>query len=101
MYGRPASIVPDVAAAEIAAFADASAFDSSLPYTRHYRFRPTDDLGVPAVVAWGTRERLLIGAQPRRARSLLPGARHVRLPGCGHVAMRDDPEAVAELILTT
>jgi pimeloyl-ACP methyl ester carboxylesterase len=48
---------------------------------------------------WGRRDLLLPVWQVRRARRLLPQARFVVLPGCGHMAMSDDPERLAaELI---
>ena len=51
-------------------------------------------------MAWGERDRLLIySRQAPRARRMLPAARHVALPGCGHVPTWDDPEAVARVIL--
>jgi pimeloyl-ACP methyl ester carboxylesterase len=48
---------------------------------------------------WGTRDRLLLPRQAERARAALPRARHVPLPGCGHIPMSDDPEGVAALLL--
>jgi pimeloyl-ACP methyl ester carboxylesterase len=54
----------------------------------------------PTTVAWGDRDRLLIfSRQAPRARRVLPAARHVVLPGCGHVPTWDDPERVARVIL--
>jgi pimeloyl-ACP methyl ester carboxylesterase len=56
----------------------------------------------PTTVAWGDRDRLLIySRQAPRARRVLPAARHVTLPGCGHIPTWDDPEAVARAILAT
>jgi pimeloyl-ACP methyl ester carboxylesterase len=52
-------------------------------------------------VAWGAKDRILPPHQAERARELLPEARHVALPGCGHVPMTDDPDLVADLILQT
>ena len=51
-------------------------------------------------IAWAQRDRLLITSRqaPRAARRL-PAARHVRLAGCGHVPMWDDPEQVARVLL--
>jgi pimeloyl-ACP methyl ester carboxylesterase len=54
----------------------------------------------PATIAWGERDRLLIfSRQAPRARQRLPAARHVVLPGCGHVPMWDDPALVANVLL--
>ena len=65
-----------------------------------YRFGAGDELrGVPVTIAWGTRDALLIPRQARRARRLLPSARHVTLQGCGHVPFHDDPETVAAVLL--
>ncbi|MGW7792940.1 alpha/beta fold hydrolase, partial [Streptomyces tricolor] len=62
--------------------------------------RFTDDLpGLPVTVAWGTRDRLLVRRQGVRAKQLIPHARLVRLPGCGHCPMNDDPALVARVIL--
>lgn len=56
---------------------------------------------VPTMVGWGSRDLLLPRAQIRRLRRALPDAHVVVLPGCGHVAMADDPALAAELILGT
>jgi pimeloyl-ACP methyl ester carboxylesterase len=54
---------------------------------------------VPVTIAWGTRDALLPPTQARRARRLLPRARHLWLRGCGHVPMSDDPVQVAGVLL--
>ena len=56
------------------------------------------EIRVPVTIGWGTRDGLLLPTQARRARRLLPGARHVWLRGCGHVPMSDDPDQVARLL---
>jgi pimeloyl-ACP methyl ester carboxylesterase len=56
---------------------------------------------VPVTIGWGSQDRILLPRQARRARERLPHARHVPLPGCGHVPMSDDPDLVAQLILET
>lgn len=66
---------------------------------REYAF--TGSPNVPVTVAWGSRDRILPVVQAQRARQALPAARHVSLPGCGHVPMSDDPELVARVILET
>ena len=54
----------------------------------------------PTTIAWGDRDRLLLFArQSARARRLLPEARHVVLPRCGHVPTWDDPERIAGVLL--
>ena len=57
---------------------------------------------VPVTVAWGVFDLLLPYAiHGRRARRILPGARHVRLDAAGHIPMFDQPERCAELLLDT
>jgi pimeloyl-ACP methyl ester carboxylesterase len=59
----------------------------------------TERLDVPVTIAWGTRDRLLLPRQAARARARRPEARHVSLPGCGHVPFSDDPPLLARVIL--
>jgi pimeloyl-ACP methyl ester carboxylesterase len=55
----------------------------------------------PTTIAWGDRDRLLIySRQAPRARRALPDARHVTVRGCGHVPTWDDPEQVADVLLS-
>lgn len=75
----------------------AEAFRPTLAHLRRYAF-PAGWSGAGATVAWGRRDVLLPPWQARRARARLPEARHVSLPGCGHVPMADDPERIAALI---
>jgi pimeloyl-ACP methyl ester carboxylesterase len=91
---------PDEAVATIDAFLDAPSFDAAMDSFRDYRFHDPDALrGVPVTIAWGTRDALLLPRQARRAQRLMPWARHVSLPGCGHVPFHDDPETVAAVLL--
>lgn len=53
---------------------------------------------VPTVVGWGTRDHLLPIGQHQRLQAQLPDAEVYTLPGCGHVPMADDPDAVADLV---
>jgi pimeloyl-ACP methyl ester carboxylesterase len=59
----------------------------------------TEPLDVPVTIAWGTRDRLLLPRQAARAQARRPEARHVSLPGCGHVPFSDDPPLLARVIL--
>ena len=100
-FGRPWRTPPDEARALLAKLARAPAFDATLAEFRRYRFSRGDELrGVPVTVAWGSRDALLYHfRQAPRARRMLPWARHVTLPGCGHIPFWDDPELCASVLL--
>ncbi|MFE0651473.1 alpha/beta fold hydrolase [Streptomyces sp. NPDC059534] len=98
IYARPGRRSPEAVVAETLALREATGFHQTLAAGRGVLFR--DDVpSVPVTVAWGTRDRLLLRRQGVRAKHTLPGARLVRLPGCGHVPMNDDPALVARVIL--
>ncbi|WP_030041480.1 alpha/beta fold hydrolase, partial [Streptomyces resistomycificus] len=95
---RPSRRAPEAVVAETLALARATGFADTLRAGTAVRF--TDDVpGVPVTVAWGTRDLLLVRRQGVRAKQIIPKARLVRLPGCGHVPMNDDPALVARVIL--
>lgn len=99
MYGRPGRKDPREAALDVDALAAAPGWTTTLARLV-YDFRDGSALdGVPVTIGWGTRDRLLIPRQAERARAALPRARHVPLPGCGHIPMSDDPAGVAALLL--
>ncbi|WP_263986459.1 alpha/beta fold hydrolase [Streptomyces sp. NK15101] len=98
IYARPGRRSPEAVVAETLALRGATGFHQTLATGRAALFR--DDVpSVPVTVAWGTRDRLLLRRQGVRAKHVLPAARLVRLPGCGHVPMNDDPALVARVIL--
>ncbi|MEU0784533.1 alpha/beta fold hydrolase [Streptomyces sp. NPDC006173] len=98
IYARPARRSPEAVVAETLALARAEAFTETLRAGTSVRF--TDDIpALPVTVAWGTRDRLLVRRQGVRAKQMIPRARLVRLPGCGHVPMNDDPALVARVLL--
>ncbi|MEU5365118.1 alpha/beta fold hydrolase [Streptomyces sp. NPDC005925] len=98
IYARPGRRSPEAVVAETLALARAEGFDEILRAGREVRF--TDPLpGVPVTVAWGSGDRLLVPRQGIRATYVIPRARLVRLPGCGHVPMNDDPALVARVLL--
>jgi len=100
IYARPGRRSPEAVVAETLALRDATGFEETLAASRGALFR--DDVpGLPVTVAWGTRDRLLLRRQGVRAKYTVPAARLVRLPGCGHVPMSDDPALVARVILDT
>jgi pimeloyl-ACP methyl ester carboxylesterase len=60
---------------------------------------PLDPLPCPITIAWCGEDRLLPEAvNGAMARTLVPAARHLTLPGVGHVPMLDDPALVAATI---
>ncbi|MFD9098067.1 alpha/beta fold hydrolase [Streptomyces collinus] len=98
IYGRPGRRSPEAVVAETLALAGATGFDATLRAGATVQF--TDELsGLPVTVAWGTRDRLLVRRQGVRAKTIIPHARLIRLPGCGHCPMNDDPALVARVIL--
>ncbi|MFE0821439.1 alpha/beta fold hydrolase [Streptomyces sp. NPDC058847] len=98
IYARPARRSPEAVVAETLALAHAQGFSETLRAGRSVLF--TDDVpGIPVTVAWGDRDRLLLPRQGIRAKHAMPRARLVRLPGCGHVPMNDDPALVARVLL--
>jgi pimeloyl-ACP methyl ester carboxylesterase len=58
-----------------------------------------DPLPCPITIAWSERDALLLPeVNGAMARTLVPGADHITLPGLGHVPMLDDPALVAATI---
>ncbi|WP_078917323.1 alpha/beta fold hydrolase [Streptomyces sp. NRRL S-813] len=98
IYARPGRRSPEAVVAETLALAQATGFEQTLRAGVDVQF--TDDVpGIPVTVAWGTKDRLLVRRQGVRAKQMIPRARLVRLPGCGHVPMNDDPALVARVLL--
>jgi pimeloyl-ACP methyl ester carboxylesterase len=98
IYARPGRRSPEAVVAETLALVNATGFDETLRAGTSVQF--TDDIpGIPVTVAWGTQDRLLLRRQGVRAKRIVPRARLVRLPGCGHVPMNDDPALVARVLL--
>jgi len=97
---RPWRIPAEDAVASHRALAEAEAFLPTLDVVSTYVFHDGPELRVPVTVAWGERDRLLLARQSRRAMKVLPQGQHLLLYGCGHVPMWDDPEQVAEVLLS-
>ncbi|MFE6668570.1 alpha/beta fold hydrolase [Streptomyces sp. NPDC057697] len=100
IYARPGRRSPDAVVAETLALREATGFHRTLATGRNAAFT-ADVPGLPVTVAWGSRDRILLRRQGVRAKHTIPGARLVRLPGCGHVPMNDDPALVARVVLDT
>ncbi len=100
IYAHPGRRSPEAVVAETLALREATGFHATLAAGRSVRFgEDVDTDAVPVTIGWGTRDRLLLRRQGVRAKRTIPGARLVRLPGCGHVPMNDDPALVARVIL--
>jgi pimeloyl-ACP methyl ester carboxylesterase len=98
VIAKPWSVDSDVVAGDVQALVDATAFDDVRAAFTNY-VAPADAADrVPVTIAWGDRDRLLLPRQARRAERLLPRARHVIVPGAGHLMMYDEPEAVAAVV---
>lgn len=100
VFARPWRLTPEEATATFRAAARSASAPEALKRFRSYDFAGGDDLrGTPVTIAWGTRDRLLLHRQAARAAERLPWARHVDLPGLGHVPFADDPGMVASVLL--
>jgi pimeloyl-ACP methyl ester carboxylesterase len=63
-------------------------------------FAPMLELTCPVTLAWSELDRILpLRTLGQRARTLMPAARFLVLPGVGHVPMLDDAQLVADTIL--
>ncbi|MCY1141010.1 alpha/beta fold hydrolase [Actinoplanes sp. Pm04-4] len=96
-YARPLNLAADDAVADARALVAATGFADARRELGRWRFAGAG--GVPTTIAWGTRDLVLPYRQARRARGLLPHARHVRLKGCGHLPFSDDPATCARLLV--
>ncbi|HEY5188260.1 MAG TPA: alpha/beta fold hydrolase [Solirubrobacteraceae bacterium] len=96
---RAADMPVAEAAATVRALARAPWFDATLPVIEPLVFAPGETVPVPVTIGWGTKDRLLLPRQAKRAARLIPNARIVMLEGCGHVPTYDDPTRVTELLL--
>ena len=98
-HGRPGRLTPDQARRAVRALGRCPGFAATFRATvnRHYQAGPAD-AGVPVTVAFGSRDHVLLSQQSRHIEQLPEGTRVASLPGCGHVPMFDDPEAVVALV---
>lgn len=98
IVARPSRMSPEQVVGDVAAFLAARpAMDAILAEAPPFTGKVPDD--VPVTIAWGSRDRLTRPRQALVARSWLPDATFIRLPGCGHVPMTDDPALVARVLL--
>jgi pimeloyl-ACP methyl ester carboxylesterase len=98
VVSRPSRLSPEQALGDTRAFLTARAAVDAIVDTPLW-FTAAIPEQVPVTIAWGTRDRLLLPSQAKVAERQLPHARHLALPGCGHVPMTDDPALVAQVLL--
>jgi pimeloyl-ACP methyl ester carboxylesterase len=106
-YAHPTRREAEEAAYEVRAFAATSdaimswaRAPDTWPSSNGVRVEHLEEVDVPVLILWGTKDKIL--PQKRYCRLLLdalPRAELQLLPGAGHLAMCDDPEAVAKAIL--
>ncbi|MFC8046472.1 alpha/beta fold hydrolase [Nocardia sp. NPDC057353] len=101
VFGKPWRVTPEVALATVQGAVDAPGFPEALASFEHARLHELGALAeIPVTVAWGNRDILLTYAtQSRRARKVLPNARHITLTGSGHTPFYDDPAGCARVLL--
>jgi pimeloyl-ACP methyl ester carboxylesterase len=97
--GRPFRTPYQPVRDNVHAMAGAPGFRETLRALESERFTDGAAITVPVTVAFGTRDRVLLPGVARHRDQLPDQTRWVRLRGCGHVAMVDDPDATAALLL--
>jgi len=97
--GHPFRVPYQPAHDTVHAMAEAPGFRETLRALEKERFTGGDAITVPVTVAFGTRDRVLLPRVARHRDQLPAQTRWVRLRGCGHVPMVDDPAATADLLL--
>jgi pimeloyl-ACP methyl ester carboxylesterase len=97
--GHPFRMPYEPARDAIHAMATAPGFRETLRALEKGRFSGGAAISVPVTVAFGTRDRVLLPGVARRRDQLPAQTRWVRLRGCGHLPMVDDPAATADLLL--
>lgn len=100
-HGKPARVTPEHARAVIRALGTCPGFDATLTATATRRYLSGPPINAPVTVAFGSRDLLLTRHRARHLDQLPAGTRLASLPGCGHLPMTDNPDAVTALITTS
>ena len=100
VHARPWKVTPGEAAREIASFAGAPGYQSTLIWAGMLDL-PTGlrTITCRTRIAFGTADILLGALTTPRYAAMIPDAELVALPGCGHGPMADAPDLVARAIL--
>ena len=105
-FAHPVRMSVAVARRHLDGFRGATGTAQALEGFKAYVLTDADEPGelpqIPTTIAWGDRDLVLTyWTQARRARQVLPFARHLDLSSCGHVPFDDDPAACAAAVLST
>jgi pimeloyl-ACP methyl ester carboxylesterase len=100
LFGRPDLLEPEVLLADMQAMVHAVGFGPTLATGDRIVFASEVHADVPVTIAWGSRDFLFRRPRAEAIMRLIPHVRLLRLPGCGHVPMNDNPELVAHVLLT-
>jgi len=96
-HGRPARMTAAQARQAVIDLGTCPGFDATLRATLRRRYESLP-VAAPVVLAFGSRDRVLLRFQSRHLEQLPPTTVLATLPGCGHLPVADDPGAVAALI---
>jgi pimeloyl-ACP methyl ester carboxylesterase len=98
--GRPTHMPAAAAVGATRNLVASPGFEPTIQTVSRERFTGGDEVGVPVTLVWGTKDYVLFPWQVKRALRELPQARHVPLPGAGHVPMWDAPDEIARELLS-
>jgi pimeloyl-ACP methyl ester carboxylesterase len=99
MFARPGGLEPAYLVGLAQGYAAAPAFDATRRWLFEHRAEGLDEIDVPVLIAWGSRDLLLPPRQGYRFAAAIPRSELRVLEGLGHSPMGDDPAQVAEMIL--
>jgi pimeloyl-ACP methyl ester carboxylesterase len=100
VVGKPAQMPAAAAIGATHNLAASAGFEPTVAVVSRESFTQGDKVSVPVTLVWGTRDYVLFPWQAGRALRELPQARHVPLPGAGHVPMWDAPGEIARELLS-
>jgi pimeloyl-ACP methyl ester carboxylesterase len=95
---RPWRLDPDDLVEVLRLFAHAPGFLATLPHTFSGQVRGLNEIEVPVLLLWGTRDLILLPRQARRFERLIPNCELHYLKGLGHTPMSDDPLLLADAL---
>jgi pimeloyl-ACP methyl ester carboxylesterase len=95
---RPWQANPDDMAEQAEMFGQAPGFLATLDHTVGRQVHGLNEIEVPVLLLWGTRDLILLPRQGRRFERLIPDCELRYAKGLGHTPMSDDPQMLAEAI---